>query len=135
MFIVSKRRNTDHIAFSMKHIAMIHPTILFLGARVIIACRDITKAERAAESIKCSTGHSVNVKRLDLASLDSVRKFAENILKTEKNIDILINNAGYYLAEIQGGGNYDIGQTVNSIQYSNTLVCKNTFMRKRQMYL
>ena len=108
---------------------------MFLGARVIIACRDITKAERAAESIKGSTGHSVIVKKLDLASLHSVRKFAENILKTEKNIDILINNAGYYLAEIQGGGNYDIARTVNSIQYSNTLVCKNAFMRKRQMYL
>ena len=56
------------------------------------------------------------MKKLDLASLDSVRKFAENILKTEKNIDILINNAGYYLVEVWGGENYDIGQTVDSIQ-------------------
>ena len=70
---------------------------VILGARVIIACRDITKAERAAESIRRSTGHSVTVKTLDLASLESVRRFAENILKTEKNIDILINNAGYLI--------------------------------------
>ena len=101
-----KTKSSDHIAFLYQRLRYeIHdndtPNILFLGARVIIACRDITKAERAAESIKCSTGHSVIVKKLDLASLDSVRKFAENILKTEKNIDILINNAGYYLAEIR----------------------------------
>ena len=67
---------------------------------MIIACRDITKAERAAESIKCTTGHSVVVKSLDLASLDSVRRFAENILATEKHIDILINNAGYHCTSV-----------------------------------
>ncbi len=64
------------------------------GARVIIACRDITKGERAAESIQKSTGRSVTVKTLDLASLSSVRNFAKDILASEKRIDILINNAG-----------------------------------------
>ena len=32
--------------------------------------------------------------QLDLASLQSVRRFAENFLKTEPRLDILINNAG-----------------------------------------
>lgn len=32
--------------------------------------------------------------RLDLASLKSVRRFAESFLKTEPRLDILVNNAG-----------------------------------------
>lgn len=32
--------------------------------------------------------------QLDLASLKSVRAFAENFLKSESRLDLLINNAG-----------------------------------------
>ncbi|KAK7878436.1 hypothetical protein WMY93_034319 [Mugilogobius chulae] len=42
------------------------------------------------------TGNSdVFYKHLDLASLKSVRSFAENLLETENSIDLLINNAGF----------------------------------------
>jgi len=34
------------------------------------------------------------VKKLDLASLDSVRECADDIINTEERLDILINNAG-----------------------------------------
>ncbi|XP_060076471.1 retinol dehydrogenase 12-like [Ylistrum balloti] len=65
------------------------------GARVIMACRDIGRASKAADIVKTFSGNSdVSVERLDLASLDSVRKFAGVILKNEERIDILINNAG-----------------------------------------
>ena len=41
------------------------------------------------------TGNSeVVVRHLDLASLKSVREFAEKILESESRLDILINNAG-----------------------------------------
>ena len=62
---------------------------------MIIACRDMTKAEAAAEEIRADTGNkNVVTKKLDLASLKLVREFADDILKTEDKIDVLINNAG-----------------------------------------
>ncbi|KAL7393868.1 hypothetical protein ABVT39_017177 [Epinephelus coioides] len=65
------------------------------GARVVMACRDLTRAERAAEEIRQSTGNgNVVIRHLDLASLYSVRQFAKDFLDTEDRLDILINNAG-----------------------------------------
>ncbi|VDI74279.1 retinol dehydrogenase 12 [Mytilus galloprovincialis] len=65
------------------------------GAKVIIACRDITRGNNAVDDIKRLSGSTnVSVIQLDLASLKSVRKFTEEIHKTEKRLDILINNAG-----------------------------------------
>ncbi|XP_028835198.1 retinol dehydrogenase 12 isoform X2 [Denticeps clupeoides] len=65
------------------------------GARVVMACRDLTKAEKAAEEIRQSTGNrNVVVRHMDLASLYSVREFAKEFIATEDRVDILINNAG-----------------------------------------
>ncbi|XP_028276291.1 dehydrogenase/reductase SDR family member 13-like [Parambassis ranga] len=65
------------------------------GARVIMACRNKEKAEAAAFDIRRESGNNqVVFMELDLASLKSVRRFAEAFLKTEPRLDILINNAG-----------------------------------------
>jgi len=70
------------------------------GARVIIACRDQEKGDAAAADIRAdleSRGHSaeVEVRRLDLASLDSVREFAEEVSgELADGLDLLVNNAG-----------------------------------------
>ena len=65
------------------------------GARVIMACRDLKKGEAALKDIVERTGSSnVLLKHLDLASLKSVRKFAEDINKNEPELHVLINNAG-----------------------------------------
>ncbi|XP_034029634.1 retinol dehydrogenase 13 isoform X2 [Thalassophryne amazonica] len=60
-----------------------------------MACRDLIRAERAAEEIRQSTGNgNVVIRHLDLASLYSVRQFAKDFLDSEDRLDILINNAG-----------------------------------------
>ncbi|XP_067289060.1 dehydrogenase/reductase SDR family member 13 [Pseudorasbora parva] len=65
------------------------------GARVILACRDESRAQAAVTHIQRETGNKeVVYMHLDLASLKSVRSFAENFLKKESRLDILINNAG-----------------------------------------
>ncbi|XP_046462706.1 retinol dehydrogenase 14-like [Daphnia pulex] len=65
------------------------------GARVILACRDLKRADDARDDIIRESGNNnVVVNQLDLASLASVRQFASEILKNEPRLDILINNAG-----------------------------------------
>ncbi|XP_038137108.1 retinol dehydrogenase 13 isoform X2 [Cyprinodon tularosa] len=65
------------------------------GARVVMACRDLTRAERAAEEVRHSTGNgNVVIRHLDLASVYSVSQFAKDFLDSEERLDILINNAG-----------------------------------------
>ncbi|GFW95508.1 hypothetical protein TNCV_1722091 [Trichonephila clavipes] len=64
-------------------------------ARVLLACRNIAKAEKVAKDIRSSTGNeNVVVRHLDLCSFESVRKCAKEILETEEKLHILINNAG-----------------------------------------
>lgn len=68
------------------------------GARVILACRSKQRGEAALEEIKRASGSSQLVfMQLDLGSLKSVRSFAENFLKSEPRLDILINNAGVHM--------------------------------------
>lgn len=56
----------------------------------------------------------VVVHHLDLASLASIRKFANNIIDTETKVDILINNAGATgLGNKWTADNLQIGMQVN----------------------
>ncbi|MBN3322010.1 RDH12 dehydrogenase, partial [Atractosteus spatula] len=65
------------------------------GARVIMACRDLEKAEGAQKEIIQDSGNQeVIVKKLDLSDTKSIREFAEQVNKEEKQVNILINNAG-----------------------------------------
>jgi NAD(P)-dependent dehydrogenase (short-subunit alcohol dehydrogenase family) len=66
---------------------------------VIMACRSVDKAEAAANEIRDATrdvqgSGTVRVVRLDLGSLASVRHCAQELLETEDQIHLLINNAG-----------------------------------------
>jgi NAD(P)-dependent dehydrogenase (short-subunit alcohol dehydrogenase family) len=65
------------------------------GAAVVLASRDLGKAERAADQIRsAAAGAAVLVVHLDLGSLASVRTAAEQINAACPSLDLLINNAG-----------------------------------------
>lgn len=67
------------------------------GARVILACRNDARGTRARNQIIADTGNTnVVYKHLDMASLKSVKKFCEDITRTEERLDVLVNNAGMY---------------------------------------
>ncbi|KAF2314313.1 hypothetical protein GH714_025296 [Hevea brasiliensis] len=63
---------------------------------VIMACRDLLKAERAAKSAGIAK-ENYTVMHLDLASLDSVRQFVDNFRRSERPLDVLVCNAAVYL--------------------------------------
>uniref|UniRef100_A0A0N8BA79 Putative Retinol dehydrogenase n=1 Tax=Daphnia magna TaxID=35525 RepID=A0A0N8BA79_9CRUS len=64
------------------------------GAQVVIACRDIEKAEDAAREISSETKNAVTTVKLDLASLNSIRMAAQSLKIQQPKIHLLINNAG-----------------------------------------
>jgi NAD(P)-dependent dehydrogenase (short-subunit alcohol dehydrogenase family) len=69
------------------------------GATVVLACRDLGKAEQAAELIRDQAGRaSALVVHLDLASLASVRQAADDIRAACPRLDLLINNAAVMAA-------------------------------------
>ncbi|MFJ7750724.1 oxidoreductase [Arthrobacter sp. NPDC097144] len=62
------------------------------GARVDLACRDLTRGAAAQDRIRSQTGNDdVRLRRLDLGSLESVHRFAAG---QDLPVDLLINNAG-----------------------------------------
>ena len=55
------------------------------GARVIMACRNLQKANIAAEDIRKTTKNgTIRVMKLDLASFASVREFAKEVRKSSE---------------------------------------------------
>jgi NAD(P)-dependent dehydrogenase (short-subunit alcohol dehydrogenase family) len=60
------------------------------GAHVVLACRNLEKGEAAQREV----GAGAELEKLDLASLDSVREFAERFRGAHDGLDLLINNAG-----------------------------------------
>jgi NAD(P)-dependent dehydrogenase (short-subunit alcohol dehydrogenase family) len=65
------------------------------GASVTMAVRDLARGEAAADRVRATVPNaSLTVRELDLASLDSVRRFAAAQLAATPAIDVLINNAG-----------------------------------------
>ena len=66
------------------------------GAEITGAARDLSKAQAATEQVRAQAGSggSLHLIELDLASLDSVRRCADALLKAGKPFDVVITNAG-----------------------------------------
>ena len=86
------------------------------NATVIMAVRNTQKAEIVASEIRKEYANvKIDIRSLDLGSLDSISSFAKGVLEDYKNLDILINNAGVMMCpysktkngfEIQMGTNH-----------------------------
>ena len=71
--------------------------LLLRGWKVILACRNLEKGKAAKEEFLTSIpGANVEVMKLDLASLDSIDAFVNEISSRGIDIDVFYNNAGIY---------------------------------------
>jgi NAD(P)-dependent dehydrogenase (short-subunit alcohol dehydrogenase family) len=69
------------------------------GATVVLGCRDEHRARAAAAALEADgPGQAVRILRLDLASLASVRKAADELRTDAGRLDLLVCNAGVMLA-------------------------------------
>ncbi len=65
------------------------------GGQVVLACRSREKGDAAAGRIKAAhPAANVVVSDLDMASLASIRAFAERFVRDHARLDVLVNNAG-----------------------------------------
>jgi len=65
------------------------------GATVVMACRNLTKANTAADAIRRDVPEAdLEIIRIDLADLASVHAFAEDFQARHDRLDLLVNNAG-----------------------------------------
>lgn len=87
------------------------------GADVILAVRTPDKGDQARREILAGQpGARVEVRRIDLADLTSVREFADGLVADGRPLDLLVNNAGVMTPprrvetadgfELQMGSNY-----------------------------
>ncbi|MBD2081149.1 protochlorophyllide reductase [Leptolyngbya sp. FACHB-17] len=66
------------------------------GWHVVMACRNLEKANNAAQSLGMSPD-SYTLMHIDLGLLDSVRKFVDQFRQSGKSLDALVCNAAVYL--------------------------------------
>ncbi|UVK37577.1 SDR family NAD(P)-dependent oxidoreductase [Mesorhizobium sp. AR10] len=65
------------------------------GAHVVMTARDETKGRAAKARIEAEhVSGSLELRRLDLADLDDVRRFVATIIEDGLAVDVLVNNAG-----------------------------------------
>jgi NAD(P)-dependent dehydrogenase (short-subunit alcohol dehydrogenase family) len=66
-----------------------------MGASVVMVCRSQGRGERAKAEVEARSGSGpVELMLADLASLDSVRMFAQRFEESHGSLHVLINNAG-----------------------------------------
>jgi protochlorophyllide reductase len=70
------------------------------GWHVVMACRDLAKAEREARRIGVHLS-GVSMLHLDLGSLASVRSFIDAFRATGRPLDVLVCNAAVYLPRLK----------------------------------
>ena len=88
------------------------------GWFVVMACRNISKMEDAAEELELPRD-SYTIRLLDLGSLDSVRRFVNNFRIMNMSLDALVCNAAIYMPllkePLRSPEGYELSMTTNHL--------------------
>ena len=84
------------------------------GAHVVGACRRVNAGEEAFAGFSRLSG-TAEIMKLDLASLESVRQFADAFLARHERLDALVNNAGLVTSEGRSEDGYEIQFATNHL--------------------
>ena len=83
------------------------------GAKVLILCRNITKAQEISKIITSNSENLVKIYQIDLASMKSVKKCAQEILNHETKIDYFVQNAGIMMCP------YELTEDTIELQFAS----------------
>ncbi|HBL10974.1 MAG TPA: protochlorophyllide oxidoreductase [Cyanobacteria bacterium UBA11162] len=88
------------------------------GWHVIMACRDLEKAQKAAQEVGMPSD-SYTIMYIDLGSLESVRKFVNDFRATGKSLNALVCNAAIYMPllkePLRSPEGYELSVTTNHL--------------------
>jgi len=86
-------------------------------ATLVMAVRNVKKGEAVAEEIKQNYQNAkVDVIKMDLTSLESVKSFADGFINNYDRLDVLINNAGIMMCPYsQTKDNFEIQMGTNHL--------------------
>jgi protochlorophyllide reductase len=88
------------------------------GWQVVMACRDLAKAQAAAQAVGMSPDH-YHLMAIDLSSLDSVRQFVTQFRARGQSLDALVCNAAVYLpllkAPMRSPEGYELSVATNHL--------------------
>ncbi len=69
-----------HVSIFLYNITVNDDLLLTAGGRIILACRNVDKAQNVANEIKILTNNDdLVVRKLDLSSLNSIKSFVKEI--------------------------------------------------------
>ncbi|KZV62183.1 NAD(P)-binding protein [Peniophora sp. CONT] len=91
--------------------------LLTRNAKVYLAARSESKAQKAIEELKDETGKEALFLQLDLADLSAVRSSADSFLSQEPKLHMLVNNAGVMAppVEMTTAQGYDLQAGTNVV--------------------
>jgi retinol dehydrogenase-13 len=98
------------------------------GANLLCLNRNVQKSEALCREIESEFGVTCDYKIVDLSDLQDIRRVADELLKLNTPIDVLIHNAGIYLTkrELTGAGL----EKVFVIQYLASFILNFVLMDK-----